>query len=171
MVSVLDLIVPSLLRERYLFRCSSMTIIMWPFWFVAVLDVIPIEYVFFTRVDSWNSLWTERQHPLVTDDSIYSIINCSRRAVLRQRNFCRRDSSGTCVWNRECSLGRWAEVTTSMLRDELNVGQIGTSVLLTSAIGVMALSRKGLIFLAGNDKWRLPSVAVSARCHSNVHYA
>ena len=43
MVSVLDLIIPSLLRERYLFRCSSMTIIMWPFWFVAVLDVIPIS--------------------------------------------------------------------------------------------------------------------------------
>ena len=40
MVSVLDLIIPSLLRERYLFTCSPMTVIMWPFWFVAVLDVI-----------------------------------------------------------------------------------------------------------------------------------
>jgi len=40
MVSVLDLIIPSLLRERYLFACLPMTIIMWPFWFVAVLDVI-----------------------------------------------------------------------------------------------------------------------------------
>jgi len=40
MVSVLDLIILSLLRERYLFTCSPMTIIMWPFWFVAVLDVI-----------------------------------------------------------------------------------------------------------------------------------
>jgi len=39
MVSVLDLIIPSLLRERYLFTCSPMTIIMWPFWIfnVAVL--------------------------------------------------------------------------------------------------------------------------------------
>ena len=40
MVSVLDLIIPILLRERYLFTCPAMTIIMWPFWFVAVLDVI-----------------------------------------------------------------------------------------------------------------------------------
>ena len=44
MVSVLDLIIPSLLRKRYLFTCSPMTIIMWPFWFVAVLDAsfIPV---------------------------------------------------------------------------------------------------------------------------------
>ena len=41
MVSVLDIIIPSLLRERYLFTCSPVTIIMLPFWFVAVLDVIP----------------------------------------------------------------------------------------------------------------------------------
>jgi len=40
MVSVLDLIIPSLLRETFLFTCSPMTIIMSPFWFVAVLDVI-----------------------------------------------------------------------------------------------------------------------------------
>jgi len=40
MVSILDLIIPSLLRERFLFTCSPMTIIMSPFWFVAVLDVI-----------------------------------------------------------------------------------------------------------------------------------
>ena len=35
MVSVLDFIIPSLLRERYLFTCSPMTKIMLPFWFVA----------------------------------------------------------------------------------------------------------------------------------------
>jgi len=39
MVSVLDLTIPSLLRERYLFTCSPMAMIMWPFWFVPVLDV------------------------------------------------------------------------------------------------------------------------------------
>jgi len=39
MVLVLDVIIPSFLRERYLFACSPMTIIMWPFWIfnVAVL--------------------------------------------------------------------------------------------------------------------------------------
>ena len=26
-----------------MFTCSPMTIIMWPFWFVAVLDVIPLK--------------------------------------------------------------------------------------------------------------------------------
>ena len=31
MVSVLDLIIPSLLKERYLFTCSPMSRIMWPF--------------------------------------------------------------------------------------------------------------------------------------------
>ena len=51
MVSVLDLIIPSLLRERYLFTCSPMTIIMWPFWFVAVLDVIYCHGAATRRVD------------------------------------------------------------------------------------------------------------------------
>jgi len=31
----------------------------------------PSAVYVFSRVDSWNSLWTERQHPLVTDYSIY----------------------------------------------------------------------------------------------------
>ena len=44
MVSVLDLIIPSLLRESYLFICSPMTIIVWPFCVVAVLDVIHAQH-------------------------------------------------------------------------------------------------------------------------------
>jgi len=43
-VSVLDLIISSLLTEGYLFTCSPMTIVMWPFWFVAVLNAILTFY-------------------------------------------------------------------------------------------------------------------------------
>ena len=31
--------------------------------------------------------------------------------------------SGRCAWNSECSVGRRTELTTTMLRDELNVGR------------------------------------------------
>jgi len=31
----------------------------------------------------------------------------------------RGPASGTCAWNSECSVGRWAEMTTTTLRDEL----------------------------------------------------
>ena len=47
MVSVPDLIIQALSRESYLFTCSPT---MWPFWFVAVLDVIILHD------DSWKSI-------------------------------------------------------------------------------------------------------------------
>jgi len=43
---------------------------------------------------------------------------------------------GTCAWNSECPLGRWTEMTTTMLRDDLNA--VGYTALHTDMVNAMS---------------------------------
>ena len=52
----------------------------------------------FSRVDSWNSLWTERQHPLVTDYSIYWWLSGKRSTNVNHSDYASSPISKCALW-------------------------------------------------------------------------
>ena len=57
--------------------------------------------------------------------SVAGDLSCSSRQTVPDARSCDSKTSvaesGTCAWNSECSVGRWAKMTSTMLRDDSSV--------------------------------------------------